>query len=140
VAFVKMRFITGARGAYGSLIMIQQTYGMRYLRLLCTAAALVMATAATAAPADEARLEPLPDDPAVAVAVTDGTTEITQRREQNAITSVRIRRGNNTYYITPTEQIPASQSGARAAQWEIFQFRPGRSRDVPFEAPPTPPR
>lgn len=120
--------------------MINRTYGFTYLRLLCTAAAFAMAAAATAAPADEARLEPLPDDPAVAAAVADGTTEITQRREQNAITSVRIRRGNNTYYVTPTEQIPASQSGTRAAQWEIFQFRPGRSRDVPFEAPPTPPR
>lgn len=120
--------------------MIQQTYGMKYLRLLCSAALLAMATAVAAAPVDEASLEPLPDDPAVAAAVTDGTTEITQRREQNAITSVRIRRGNNIYYVTPTEQIPASQSGARAAQWEIFQFRPGRSRDVPFDVPPTPPR
>jgi hypothetical protein len=120
--------------------MIKQIYGLTYLRLLFGAATLALATAVTAATVDEARLEPLPDDPAVAIAVTDGTTEITQRREQNAITSVRIRRGNNTYYITPTEQIPASQSGTRAAQWEIFQFRPGRSRDVPFEAPPTPPR
>ena len=120
--------------------MIHQNYGSTYLRLLCATAVLAAATAVTAAPQDDVRLEPLPDDPAVAVAVGDGTTEITQRREQNAITSVRIRRGNNTYYITPTEQIPASQSGARAAQWEIFQLRPGRSREVPYEAPPTPPR
>ena len=120
--------------------MIQQNYGSTYLRLLCATAGLATAMAVTAAPRDDVSLEPLPDDPAVAAAVGDGTTEITQRREQNAITSVRIRRGNNTYYVTPTEQIPASQSGARAAQWEIFQFRPGRSREVPFEAPPTPPR
>ncbi len=120
--------------------MIQQNYGSTYLRLLCAMAALATATAVTAAPREDVRLEPLPDDPSVAVAVTDGTTEITQRREQNAITSVRIRRGNNTYYVTPTEQIPASQSGTRAAQWEIFQFRPGRSRDASFETPPTPPR
>jgi hypothetical protein len=120
--------------------MIKQNYGSTYLRLLCATAALATATAVTAAPREDVRLEPLPDDPAVAAAVTDGTTEITQRREQNAITSVRIRRGNNTYYITPTEQIPASQSGARAAQWEIFQFRPGRSSDAPFETAPTPPR
>ena len=120
--------------------MTNQLYGFICLRQLCGAAALALATAAVAAAVDEARLEPLPDDPAVAIAVTDGTTEITQRREQNAITSVRIRRGNNIYYVTPTEQIPSSQSGIRAAQWEIFQFRPGRSRDIPFEAPPTPPR
>ena len=123
--------------------MIQQNYGSTYLRLLCATAALVLLAAAPtvyAAPRDDVRLEPLPDDPAVAAAVSDGTTEITQRREQNAITSVRIRRGNNTYYVTPTEQIPASQSGTRAAQWEIFQFRPGRSRDAAFETAPTPPR
>jgi len=123
--------------------MIQQNYGSTYLRLLCATAALVLLAAAPAvyaAPRDDVRLEPLPDDPAVAAAVGDGTTEITQRREQNAITSVRIRRGNNIYYITPTEQIPASQSGTRAAQWEIFQFRPGRSGEVPFETAPTPPR
>lgn len=120
--------------------MIQPTYDAAPLRLLCAAALLTSACAVTAAQRDDVRLEPLPDDPAVAAAVADGAIEITQRREQNAITSVRIRRGNNTYYVTPTEQIPASQSGARAAQWEIFQFRPGRSRDVPVEAPPTSPR
>jgi riboflavin biosynthesis pyrimidine reductase len=120
--------------------MILQNYGSTYLRRLCATVVMSAATAVTAAPREDVRLEALPDDPSVAAAVTDGTTEITQRREQNAITSVRIRRGNNTYYVTPSEQIPASQSGTRAAQWEIFQFRPGRSREVPFETPPTPPR
>ena len=120
--------------------MILQNYGFTYLRRLCATVVMAAATAVTAAPREDVRLEPLPDEPSVSAAVTDGTTEITQRREQNAITSVRIRRGNNTYYVTPSEQIPASQSGTRAAQWEIFQFRPGRSREVPFETPPTPPR
>ena len=82
-------------------------------------------------------LEPLPDDPAVAAAVGDGTTEITQKREQNAVTSVRIRRGSNIYYVTPAEQIPSSESGGRAAQWEIFQFRPGRPKEIQPAPPPT---
>lgn len=82
-------------------------------------------------------LESLPDDPAVSAAVGDGTTEITQKREQNAVTSVRVRRGANTYYVTPAEQIPSSEAGGRAAQWEIFQFRPGRPKDIQPAPPPT---
>lgn len=83
------------------------------------------------------RLDPLPDDPAASVAVGDGTTEITQKREQNAVTSVRVRRGTNTYYVTPAEQIPSSEGGGRAAQWEIFQFRPGRPKEIQPAPPPT---
>jgi len=117
----------------------QHLHSLQYLRLFC--ASMVLALAATAAMAnDEARLEPLPDEPTASAAVTDGSTEIIQKREQNAVTSVRVRRGNNVYYVTPTEQIPASTGGARAAQWEIFQFRPGRSQDMPSVAPPAPPR
>jgi len=82
-------------------------------------------------------LEPLPDDPAISAAVGDGTTEITQKREQNAVTSVRVRRGTNVYYVTPSEQIPSSEGGGRAAQWEIFQFRPGRPKDIQPAPPPT---
>ena len=82
-------------------------------------------------------LQPLPDDPAASAAVGDGTTEITQKREQNAVTSVRVRRGDNTYYVTPAEQIPSSTGGGRAAQWEIFQFRPGRPKEIQAAPPPS---
>ena len=110
---------------------------LHHLRLLGGSIAVALAASALAAPGTEGRLEPLPDDPAASAAVGDGTTEITQKREQNATSSVRVKRGNNTYYVTPAEQIPASQSGGRAAQWEIFQFRPGRPKDVQPAPPPT---
>lgn len=113
---------------------------LQHLRLLCTGVTLIIAGAALAAPGEAARLEPLPDDPAASAAVMDGSTEITQKREQNAITSVRVRRGNNTYYVTPAEQIPSSETGGRAAQWEILQFRPGRPKDVQPAPPPAMPR
>ena len=123
--------------------MIQPTFSLQTLRLLNGSLALalmaIMTAAAQAAPRDAA-LEPLPDDPAASAAVGDGSTEITQRREQNAITSVRVRRGENTYYVTPAEQIPSSNGGGRAAQWEIFQFRPGRPKDIQPAPPPAPPR
>lgn len=113
---------------------------LQYLRLLGGSLALAMASSALAAPGIEDKSEPLPDDPAASAAVMDGTTEITQKREQSAVTSVRVRRGNNIYYVTPSEQIPSSEGGGRAAQWEIFQFRPGPPKDIPPAPPPAPPR
>ena len=107
----------------------------RRLTGVVIALALAACAQGTAWAAD--RLEPLPDDPAASAAVGDGTTEITQKREQNAVTSVRVRRGDNTYYVTPAEQIPSSVGGVRAAQWEIFQFRPGRPKDIQPAPPPT---
>lgn len=133
--------------------MIQTTTSLPNLRLLCgrmaqawlaslaCAVAFALPGSAQAAPNGGAGLESLPDDPAVSAAVKDGSTEITQKREQNAVTSVRVKRGDNTYYVTPTEQIPSSYgSGGRAAQWEIFQFRPGRPKDIQPAPPPAPPR
>ena len=124
--------------------MIQHFSSLQPFRLLCGSIALAMmaslAGSAQAAPNGAANLEPLPDDPAASAAVKDGSTEITQKREQNAITSVRVRRGENTYYVTPAEQIPSSYGGGRAAQWEIFQFRPGRPKDIQPAPPPAPPR
>jgi hypothetical protein len=65
-------------------------------------------------------------------------TEITQKREQNAVTSVRVKRGDNVYHITPSEQVSGSDSGGRAATWEIFQFNssPAPSRSKPEATPP----
>jgi hypothetical protein len=78
------------------------------------------------------------DDPIASTRVPDGTTKITQTREQNAVTSVRVQRGDNVYQVTPAEQIPYyHQEGGRAATWEILQFRskPAPARgDLP---PPT---
>ncbi len=110
----------------------------RPLHLRPAGASIVLALAACAQGSAwaAAPLQPLPDDPSASMAVGDGTTEITQKREQNAVTSVRVRRGTNTYYVTPAEQIPSSEAGGRAAQWEIFQFRPGRPKEIQPAPPP----
>ena len=69
------------------------------------------------------RAENLLDDPYAGSLIPDGITKITQVREQNAVTSVRVQRGDNVYHVTPPEQIPYYQEGGRAATWEIIQFR-----------------
>jgi hypothetical protein len=107
------------------------------LRLSGVSIALALAVCAEGTARAAEQPEPLPDDPAASSAVGDGVPEITQKREQNAVTSVRVRRGTNTYYVTPAEQIPSSEGGGRAAQWEIFQFRPGRPRDIQSAPPPS---
>ena len=68
-----------------------------------------------------------------------GAQEITQIREQNAVTSVRVKKGGNTYYVTPSEQFSSSQSGGRAAQWEIFEFRSKSKNPVIDNGAPPPP-
>ena len=82
-------------------------------------------------------LQPLPeaDLPSV-IAPSSPTQEITQIREQNAVTSVRIKRGDNTYYVTPSEQFSGLQSGGRAAQWQIFEFK--SKKQTPNNALPPP--
>ncbi len=85
-------------------------------------------------------LEPLPEtvEPAIAVPKpVSGNNEITQIREQNAVTSVRVKRGGNAYYVTPSEQFSESQGGGRAAQWQIFEFK---SRSAPPDTAPPPPQ
>ena len=76
------------------------------------------------------------DDPIATTRVPDGTTTYTQTREQNAVTSVQVRRGDNVYHVTPAEQIPANQGGGRAATWEIFQFKSKRADDRRAAPPP----
>ncbi len=68
-------------------------------------------------------------DPIATTRVPDGTTSYTQTREQNAVTSVQVRRGDNVYHVTPAEQIPSNLGGGRAATWEVFQFKSQRSDD-----------
>jgi hypothetical protein len=80
--------------------------------------------------------EPVPSSPDASTRVPDGVTSITQRREQNAVTSVRVQRGDNIYHVTPPEQVPYYQEGGRAATWEIFQFRSRPRADIPAPPPP----
>ncbi len=76
------------------------------------------------------------DDPIATTRVPDGTTTYTQTREQNAVTSVQVRRGDNVYHVTPAEQIPSNLGGGRAATWEIFQFKSKRADDRRAAPPP----
>ena len=114
--------------------MKQHSSGLRQWQRACVGAAL----AASVTLVYGVTLEPLPDDSLPAVAA-DGATQIIQTREQNAVTSVRVKRGNNVYHVTPAEQIPAYEGGGRAAQWEIFEFRSKSPKDRP-SAPPPPSR
>lgn len=92
---------------------------VRDLRAAGLAATFALALASGLAVA----ADPLLDDPIATTRVPDGVTTITQTREQNAVTSVQVRRGGNVYHVTPAEQIPANQGGGRAATWEVFQFK-----------------
>lgn len=76
------------------------------------------------------------DDPLAGVRAPDGATKVTQTREQNAVTSVRVQRGDNVYHVTPREQIPYYQEGSRAATWEIIQFRSAPVQDRNALPPP----
>ncbi len=105
------------------------------LRLACVGA--LLSAAAAVAQADDVPIDtPSPDNPIASTRVPDGTTSITQTREQNALTSVRVQRGGNVYHVTPAEQIPYYQEGGRAATWEIFQFRSGSASDNRALPPP----
>ena len=95
---------------------------LRHIRTACIGAFL--SVACQVASADN----PL-DDPVAGARVPDGTTKFTQTREQNAVTSVRVQRGENVYHVTPREQLPYYQEGGRAATWEIIQFRSTQPRE-----------
>ncbi len=109
-------------------------FNLPALRLACATAAFALCGYAAAA----ASLEPLPEDPTVTSQIVDGSVKITQKREQNAVTSVRVQRGNNTYYVSPSEYNSAMDNSVRGAQWEIFQFRNKPAPDTQPSAPPPP--
>jgi len=117
------------------ITMNQPMNRLHNLRLACLGA--LLSVAAGMAVADERASDAAsPDNPVASTRVPDGTTSITQTREQNAVTSVRVQRGDNVYHVTPAEQIPYYQEGGRAATWEVFQFRPGRTPDRKSLPPP----
>ncbi len=115
--------------------MNQLMPSLRTLRFACVGA--LLSAAATCALAEEPSLDAAsPANPIASTRVPDGSTSITQTREQNAVTSVRVQRGDNVYHVTPAEQIPHYQEGGRAATWEIFQFRSGSGSDSKALPPP----
>jgi len=108
---------------------------MQWFALLLTA----ISSAVMAAPPSNLEAVPDVDITAEKPKTAASTQEITQIREQNAVTSVRVKKGGNTYYVTPSEQFSSSQSGGRAAQWEIFEFRSKSKNPVIDNGAPPPP-
>lgn len=113
-------------------------------RLALALASLLFLVGGAQAAGNKTALEMLPDDGEPALTVTTPTPrakEITQTREQNAVTSVRVREGNNIYYVKPGEQAADGHGGVRGAQWQIFEFK---SKDKPNRSnnglPPPPQR
>jgi hypothetical protein len=102
---------------------------LRQSRLLGVGAVLSILSAGASA-------ENLLDNPYAGSLIPDGLTKITPIREQNAVTSVRVQRGDNIYHVTPAEQIPYYQEGGRAATWEIIQFRSRPVEDRGVMPPP----
>lgn len=96
-------------------------------------------SAVLAAPPSNLEAVPEVDVTAEKPKTAESAQEITQIREQNAVTSVRVKKGSNTYYVTPSEQFSSSQSGGRAAQWEIFEFRSKSKNPVIDNGAPPPP-
>jgi len=105
----------------------------------------MLATTALGVAAANVTLQALPDDEEPAVKINPPSTvrEITQTREQNAVTSVRVRRGDNMYYIKPQDYAAPAESGGRAAQWQILEFnrktKPPPDLNKRSVAPPVPP-
>lgn len=108
---------------------------LRTLRHVCSGTLLSVAAAAAVAVEPSSDIAS-PANPVASTRVPDGTTTLTQTREQNAVTSVRVQRGGNIYHVTPTEQIPYYQEGGRAATWEIFPFRSGSAPERKTAPPP----
>lgn len=113
-------------------------------RFALALASLLFLVGGAQAAGNKTALEMLPDDGEPALTVTTPTPrakEITQTREQNAVTSVRVREGNNIYYVKPGEQAADGHGGVRGAQWQIFEFK---SKDKPNRSsnglPPPPQR
>ncbi len=113
-------------------------------RFVLTVASLLLLVSGAHAAGNKTALEMLPDDGEPAVTVTTPAPrakEITQTSEQNAVTSVRVREGNNIYYVKPGEQSADGHGGVRGAQWQIFEFK---SKDKPNRSnnglPPPPQR
>lgn len=113
---------------------------LSFLQRICLIGVPVLFCGVTATAGNPDSLEPIPeiDEPVAAPAKPATVQEITPIREQNAVTSVRVKRGGNIYYVTPSEQF-AEINGGRAAQWEIFEFRSKARDDAGSRAAPPPP-
>jgi len=76
------------------------------------------------------QLENLEEDepPAVTIRGSESERNISQKREQGKVTSVKVKSGNSTYYLKPNTPAGSAVPGdvqsnmSRAAQWQVLEF------------------
>lgn len=130
---------TGLPLLWGRAMKQLKIFHHRSLALWSALLLTAISSAVLAAPPSNLEAVPEVDVTAEKPKTAASAQEITQIREQNAVTSVRVKKGSNTYYVTPSEQFSSSQSGGRAAQWEIFEFRSKSKNPVIDNGAPPPP-
>lgn len=114
----------------------------RNLLITCFAYGLASlpAGAQTQASASDAppQLEKLEEGqaPAVTIRGSKPQTQITEKREQGKVTSVKVTTGGSTYYLKPNEPAGSALPGdgqsdtTRGAQWKVMEFDLGRHPDA----------
>lgn len=74
--------------------------------------------------------------PAVTIRGSKPQTQITEKREQGKVTSVKVTTGGSTYYLKPNEPAGSALPGdgqsdtTRGAQWKVMEFDLGRHPDA----------
>lgn len=97
------------------------------------------AAAAEAAPPQLEKLEE-GEAPAVTTRSPEANSGIVETRERGQVTSIRVQKGNSTYYVNPGNPAgsamrdDAQRGMTRAPQWRIFEFDWGSEPDKAREA------
>lgn len=87
----------------------------------------------TATPEAPPQLEKLDEGepPAITISKPDTESKISEKRENGKVTGIKVKSGNSTYFLKPSQPAGSSlpgdvQSGPlRGAQWQIFEFEAG---------------
>ncbi|MDB5763379.1 MAG: hypothetical protein JWQ21_2374 [Herminiimonas sp.] len=75
------------------------------------------------------------DAPAVTIPGSAADRQITEKREQGKVTSVKVKSGNSTYYLKPNTPAGSAVPGdaqsdtMRPAQWQVLEFDLNRVPD-----------
>lgn len=105
-----------------------------------------------------AKLEKLEEVDAPPVTIRGGSRganerQITQKREQGRVTEVKVKSGNNTYYLKPNPPAGTASPGdarsdmTRPAQWKVMEFdwnneqekKTAQAKAATVPPPPAPP-
>jgi hypothetical protein len=130
-----------------------QTLATRLIAALSIGASFLPQAVAQPAPPPP-RLEVLEEqEPAVTIRSAPGTQQITEKREQGRVTSVRVKSGKSNYQLKPNLPAGSAQPGdaqsdaSRPAQWQVMEFdwnreqerREAAERAAATTPPPPPP-